>query len=259
MLPATNMSQTEKLVELLVDRFRAQLHNALKVELDDTPTSLAFVDHYLSRARHENREPILSLLAAGAGAYFGELIRKEIGGSWIGDGKDPRRLRLLIEPHFIHFSPVDLAFEAIAGESVEDDDSRHPEGLMMDTAFHLRPPTPQPDASSEASDDISSDASDRTRNLQEDLAEAAPRVVWDFGLPTAETDAPINLEDDAAWVDERLAALDPVAEDEFYSLTGRFETLLLILELLSVKHSSEGREPRTLKIADYAAILSGDT
>jgi hypothetical protein len=255
MLRARIMSQTEKLVELLVDRFRAQLHNALKVELDDTPTSLAFVDYYLSRARHENREPILSLLAAGAGAYFGELVRREIGGSWIGDGKDPRRLRLLIEPHFIHFSPVDVAFEAIAGQSVDDDDPRHPAGLLMDSAFHLRPPTPpHADSSSETADD----ANDRNRNLQEDLAHAAPRRSWDFGQPPVETSEPINLEDDAAWVDERLSALDPVAESEFFSLTGRFETLLLILELLSVKHSAEGRQPRSLKIADYAAILSGD-
>src|SRR5690606_39766463 len=58
------------------------------------------------------------------GAWFGELIRREIGGTWIGDGVDPRRLRLLLEPQFVHFSPVDMASEAILSGSLSSSDRR---------------------------------------------------------------------------------------------------------------------------------------
>ncbi len=103
------------LVDALARSFADQVSAALSVQLDGSTTSLAFVDHYLSLARDEEREPIVSLLAAGAGAYFGELIRRHMGGTWVGDGEQPRRLRLLLEPQFIHLSPVDQAYEAIAG------------------------------------------------------------------------------------------------------------------------------------------------
>lgn len=199
------------LVEGLSRGFVEQVHRALGVWLDGTPTSLAFVDHYLSLARDEDREPIVSLLAAGAGAYFGELVRREMGGTWVGDGEDPRRLRLLVEPQFVHFSPVDQAYEAIAGQSLREDDPRLPPGPSFDSGFGLRPPQPDDEPG----------------------------------------------EDDAGWLTERLADLPPVPEDEFHSLTCRFETLQLMLELLAAKHVDEGHAPKRLGLADYVEILSG--
>lgn len=203
------------LVDALTQTFIEQVRRALGVQLDGSRTSLAFVDHYLSLAREEEREPIVSLLAAGAGAYFGELVRREMGGTWVGDGQDPRRLRLLVEPQFIHFSPVDQAYEAIAGQGVEADDPRLAPGPAFDSAFGLRPPQ------------------------------------------TDEGDEPEPGQDEADWLSDRLAELSPVPEDEFYSLTCRFETLELMLELLAAKHVSEGQAPRRLGLADYVAVLSG--
>lgn len=197
------------LVESLAARFREQVERALTVRLDGSITSLAFVDHYLSLARHEDREPIVSLLAAGAGAYFGELVRREIGGTWVGDGIDPRRLRLLVEPQFVYFSPVDQAYEAIAGKELDADDPRLAPGPVLDSAFGLEP--------------------DRDE------------------LPGPA---------DAPWLSERLAELPPVPEDEFHSLTCRFETLQLMLELLAAKHDDEGRPPRRLGLADYVEVLT---
>jgi hypothetical protein len=199
------------LVESLADRFREQVERALEVRLDGSVTSLAFVDHYLALARDEDREPIVSLLAAGAGAYFGELVRKALGGTWVGDGVDPRRLRLLVEPHFVYFSPVDQAYEAIAGRSLEHDDPRLPAGPAFDSAFGLE--------------------------------------------PAREGDAP--GEGDAQWLSDRLAELPPVPEDEFHSLTCRFETLELMLQLLSAKHADEGLPPRRLGVPDYVEVLAG--
>lgn len=201
----------------LDQRFREQVHRSLGVELDGSTTSLAFVDHYLTQAREEDRVPILQLLSAGAGAYFGELVRREIGGSWIVQGDDPRNLRLLLEPQFIYFAPVDQAYEAVLAFEPDPDDARAPEGAPLDAAFRARPSS----------------------------------------LPAVD---PTNGEEldpsDHDWLMERLSERPPVPEDVYYSLTGRYETLLLLLELLATKHLSEGRQPRTYGLVDYASVLA---
>ena len=186
-------------------------------------TSLAFVDHHLRVAREtidddptpERDAPILALVAAGAGAYFGELVRREMGATWIGDGNDPRRLRLLLAPQFLHFSPVDQALEVVVGEELADDDPRLPAGPPIDTAFRVR-----------------------TRPLPTDTGHEPPP--------------------DAVWLDERLAEMNPVPADHYFSLTARYETLEMILELLAQKHASEGQSPRRFDMADYASELVPD-
>ena len=216
----TKANSTQALVDQLVAGFRDQVQRALDHPLDDElgPTALAFVDHYLSMVRNEEREPIVSLIAAGAGAWFGELVRREIGATWIGDGKDPRRLRLLLEPAFVHFSPVDMAYEAVLGHSGPEpgqDDPRLPVGAILDGAFHLRKRAPAEEPGDE--------------------------------------DEPIS---DHQWVMDRLAEAPPLPEDQFYSLTGRWETLELILELLATREQARGREPTRYHLNDYIAELS---
>ena len=100
---APKLSPAQQLVEQLRAAFVDQITRALGVELPAEESALAYIDHHLSELREEDREPIITLVASGAGAWIGEFIRKQIGGSWIGDGKDPRRLRLLLEPVFLHF------------------------------------------------------------------------------------------------------------------------------------------------------------
>ena len=219
--PVTSVAAgVPELVEALVRIFAEQLQRSLEVVLDGSVESLAFVDYYLSLAKAETREPIISLLAAGAGAYFGELVRRQIGGAWVGNGQDPRRLRLLVEPQFVYFSPVDQAYEAIAGEGLDPDDPRIAPGPVFDSSFGLRP------SADEDEDDERDDP-------------PAP-----------------DEEDDATWLQQRLAELPPVPEDQFYSLTCRFETLQLMLELLAAKHAGEGRSPRRYGLADYVEVLA---
>jgi hypothetical protein len=196
------------------------VRRSLGAELDASSASLAFVDHYLRTARGETRPQILLLLAAEAGAWYGELVRREMGGQWSwsdgrvrgpsGDGQDPRALRLLLQHQFLHFAPVDQALEVVLGP--DGDAARMPEGPALDTAFH-------------------------TRAAQPKAAGAEP------------------TQDDASWLEERLAELPPVAEDEYYSLTCRFETLQLVLELLAAKHVAEGRSPREYGLSDYTDAL----
>jgi len=212
--PLAPAGSAAALAEQLASALRDHVRRSLGVTLEDTSTSLAFVDHYLRVARSETRPPILLLLAAEAGAWYGELVRREVGGVWIGDGKDPRSLRLLLRPQFLHFAPVDQALEALLGP--ESDESRMPEGPALDTTFHTR------------------------------RAIVEARALVDGSEPAAE--------DDASWLADRLADLPPISEDEYYSLTCRYETLKLVLELLATKHVAEGRSPREYGLEDYADV-----
>jgi hypothetical protein len=200
----------------LADALRDHVRRSLAVDIEDTSTSLAFVDHYLRSARSESRPAILLLVAAEAGAWYGELVRRQIGGIWIGDGHDPRTLRLVLRPQFLHFAPVDQALEAVLG--AEGDATRMPDGPALDTAFHAK----------------SAGANGPADDTAPDTAVVEP--------------------DDASWLAERLAELPAVGEDEYYSLTCRFETLQLVLELLAAKHVGEGRSPREYALEDYTEV-----
>lgn len=206
---------SQLLVDQLKQRFVDQVQRSLGVELDGSETSLAFVDHYLAQARDEDREPIVALLAASAGAYFGEIVRQELGAEWIGDGREPRTLRLLLTHQFLYFAPVDQALEAIWGKTLEEDDPRLP-ASGIDTGFRVK-----------------------TELWEADVKLVSPP------------------ETDEVWLSQRLAELPPVPEDQFHSLTGRYETLRLILGMLAQKHASEGKSPRMFSIVDYANALAG--
>lgn len=206
--------QVDKAVATLVSDLEQNLHTtvlrATTLVLDGSVTSLAYVDHYLGLVRGESRAPIVELVAASAGAYFGELVRREFstrpsgpeGAIWAGRADDPRSLRLLMTPHFLHFSPVALAWAAILGRDPDDDD--------LDTAFHLD-----------------------TRRGDD---------------PAAPSDADFIL--------EHLQSVAPIPEDQFYTLTARFETLGLILGLLSERRAMAGSDPHTYTLADYYHVLS---
>lgn len=201
---------SEQLVADLRGGFASQLEKALGVGLDNSVISLAYVDHYLAQARDETREPILTLLAAGAGAYFGDLVCRTIGGTWLGDGKRATSLRVLLRPQMIYFSPFALALAAIAGEAVGPSDPRAPADTPLDASFlFARPPQP--------AEGITSD------------------------------------QDNTTWLGEVLANLAPVPEDHFHSLTCRFETLELMLQLLAERQANRGCSPQTYTIADYVA------
>jgi hypothetical protein len=217
----TKLTPAQELVRQLRSAFVEQLQRALGVDLPGEDSALAYIDHHLSELREEDREPIITLVASGAGAWFGEFVRARVGGHWIGDGKDPRRLRLLLEPAFVHFSPVDLAYEAIFGHDVEEDDPRAPAGALIDGAYQLdKRPNP----------------------------------------PVTEGESPPETHDstsDQDWISARLSELSPVPVDQYYSMTGRFETLELILQMLAHRRVAEGKSPKMLTVNDYVHALAG--
>lgn len=249
------VEQGTRLAKELAAGFREHVRRAIGMPLDDSETSLAYVDHYLRTVRNETRAPIVALIAAEAGAYYGELVCATMGGTWIGDGNDPRRLRLLLLDQFLYFSPVDQAWEALLGPAHAgdderddgDDDERPTESVLpdsrLDTTFHARrglaPPEPDP---------VPLAVNDPNEAEEDDDAIVAP---------SAEA---VRLEaaasDDASWLADRLAELPSIPEDEYYSLTCRFETLKVVLEFLATKHVAEGRRPRQYQIADYVEALA---
>lgn len=230
-----------RLVRDLEQNFRDAVERSLHFKLDGSVASLAVVDHYLAQARGEKRAPILALLAAGAGAYFGELVARHLGGLWLGDGQDARHLRLLLTPAFAYFSPVDMALTAILGAEPGPDDPRLPAGLPLDPAIHLQteaapPPNPR----------RSADLDDPPPDPPEPIEPGAEP------LPPPYDDGT----DDATWVGARLAELAPVPADEFHSLTTRYETLELILQLLATRRAHAGYGPYTYTVQDYLHAFS---
>lgn len=232
-------ADVDRLIADLVRAFQEQVRRSLGVHLDGSVTSLAYVDHYLAQARGETREPILTLLAASAGAYFGEVIRGHIGGHWLSDGKDPRALLLALEPSLIYFSPFDLALEAILGESLEAGDPRLPPGHLPDASFHFPGITPRGARSHEG-----------TRHGKRRAA-PAEEATADEGEGAADD----VRQADVDWVFENLAAFAPVKADHYYSLTCRLETLELIIELLASREAERGCEPQTYTFDDYLRVL----
>ncbi len=214
-------------------RFRESVHRALQFELDGSVASLAVVDHYLSLARDESRAPILGLLAAGAGAYFGELVRRHLGGLWLGDGSDPRKLRLLLTAEFVYFAPVDVALAAILGEEPDPEDPRSPDGVEFDAGLHLRTkvmPLPNP-------------RTDPPTETEPPDADPSPQPQDDGS-------------DDTTWISTHLEQLSPVPKDQFYSLTTRYETLELMLQLLASRRALAGYDPYTYTLDDYLQAFS---
>jgi hypothetical protein len=151
----------------LAERAVEYVKQAVGMLLDYQPETLPVLDHYLDQVPRDQPATV-ELIAAAAGAYFGEVARRTLGGEWEGAGRPevpPAHWRIRL-PHGVTFSPIAFAAASIAAAEVEGyDDS--------------------------------------------------------FDVPDA----------DRAAVEEALAEMQ-VPEDEYYSLSGRLETLETVVELL---------------------------
>ncbi len=94
--------------------------NATGLELDLTPETLPILDHYASLV-DSPRDELVSLLAPMCGAYFGELIRRDLqDGTWWLDPEDYTQWRLRFERCSLRFNPIGIALEVLLGEDVAD-------------------------------------------------------------------------------------------------------------------------------------------
>ncbi len=102
------------------DQAVAYVRRALGVTLEYDSDTLPLLDHYL-RTVPGDQMATVELVVATSGAYFGEVVRRRLGGRWevTGEEADWR----LVLPTGVNFSPVGFVASAIAQADLEDLDS----------------------------------------------------------------------------------------------------------------------------------------
>jgi hypothetical protein len=102
------------------DQAVAYVQRALGIKLEYDSDTLPVLDHYL-RTVPDDQPAALELVVATSGAYFGEVVRKLLGGRWeLGTKTSEWRVVL---PTGIHFSPTGVVAAAIAKADLDDLDS----------------------------------------------------------------------------------------------------------------------------------------
>lgn len=105
------------------DQAVAYVRTALGVALEYDSDTLPLLDHYLRSvpATDSGQPETLQLVIATAGAYFGEVVRRRLGGRWeLGDEEVAWRVVL---PTGLNFAPAGFVAAAIAQADLDDLDS----------------------------------------------------------------------------------------------------------------------------------------
>jgi hypothetical protein len=103
------------------DQAVAYVRTALGVTLEYDSDTLPLLDHY-QRTVPEHQAATLQLVLATSGAYFGEVVRRRLGGRWELAGDKEQEWRMVL-PTGLNFSPVGFVASAIAQADLEDLDS----------------------------------------------------------------------------------------------------------------------------------------
>jgi len=112
------------------DQAVAYVRRALGVALEFDSDTLPLLDHYLRSVATAQPET-LELVVATAGAYFGEVVRRRLGGRWETSGEEPEWRVVL--PTGLNFSPAGFVASAIAQADLDDLDSE------LDAPPRMRP------------------------------------------------------------------------------------------------------------------------
>jgi hypothetical protein len=87
------------------------VRRSVGLTLEYDSDTLPVLDHYL-RSVPDGTPETLALVAGTSGAYFGEVIRRRLGGRWDLSAADPGGWRLVL-PGGLSFSPAGLVLAAI--------------------------------------------------------------------------------------------------------------------------------------------------
>lgn len=98
----------------------AYVQHALGVLMEYDQATLPVLDHYL-RDIPKAQSDTLRLMLATAGAYFGEVLIREIGGRWEISGEQPTDWRVVLTSG-ISVCPAGLVAANVAGADVSDFD-----------------------------------------------------------------------------------------------------------------------------------------
>ncbi len=94
--------------------------NASGMVLDLTQDTLPILDHYAGLI-DSPRDEITSLVAPMCGAYFGELLVRQLeDGQWATDPEDFTSWRLRFDRCSLTFNPIGIALEVLLGQEVPD-------------------------------------------------------------------------------------------------------------------------------------------
>jgi hypothetical protein len=115
--PGTNDPELSQVRELAAECVK-YVSQATGVTLDNTPDTLPLLDHYLRNVPGESSTDVRALVAAAAGAYFGEVVRAQFPCRWHAPRDDFGAWRIEFDDVFLHFNPVAFAHEAVMGTEV---------------------------------------------------------------------------------------------------------------------------------------------
>jgi hypothetical protein len=102
------------------DQVVAYVQRALGVKLEYDSNTLPVLDHYL-RSVPADQPAALELVIVTASAYFGEVVRRLLGGRWETTGRE-LEWRVVL-PTAINFSPAGFVATAIAQDELDDFDA----------------------------------------------------------------------------------------------------------------------------------------
>lgn len=102
------------------DQAVAYVRRALGVALEYDSDTLPLLDHYLRTVPGEQAATV-QLVIATSGAYFGEVVRRRLGGRWEMSGEESDWRVVL--PTGLNFSPLGFVASAIAQADLDDVDS----------------------------------------------------------------------------------------------------------------------------------------
>lgn len=99
------------------------VRRALGVTLEYDSDTLPLLDHYLRTLSEigSDQPATVQLVVATAGAYFGEVVRRRLGGRWETGGDDVEWRVVL--PTGLNFAPAGFVAAAIAMSDLDDLDS----------------------------------------------------------------------------------------------------------------------------------------
>lgn len=97
------------------------VRRAVGMTLEYDSDTLPILDHYL-RSEPVQKQATAVLIAVAGGAYFGEVVRRRLGGHWNAPPDDPSSWRLTL-PGGLCFSPAALALAAIFRDETGDLDA----------------------------------------------------------------------------------------------------------------------------------------
>lgn len=105
------------------------VQTALGVEMSYDSDTLPVLDHYL-RGVPDEEPATLALVVSTAGAYFGEVVRRQLGGRWEVADLEAIEWRVVL-PSGISLAPAGMVAAVIARDDGIDD---------LDTGLHVPAP-----------------------------------------------------------------------------------------------------------------------